>query len=50
MLKLGASLTDRGDYDAAEIAYRQVMRGRGVPLNDIKTALLGLAVYWTRRH
>ncbi|OYU98122.1 MAG: hypothetical protein CFE26_28115, partial [Verrucomicrobiales bacterium VVV1] len=43
MLKLGASLTDRGDYDAAEIAYRQVMRGRGVPLNDIKTALLGLA-------
>ena len=43
MLKLGASLTERGDYDAAEIAYRQVMRGRGVPLNDIKTALLGLA-------
>ena len=43
MLKLGASLTDRGDYEAAEIAYRQVMRGRGVPLNDTKTALLGLA-------
>ena len=43
MLKLGHSLTDRGDYDAAEIAFRQVMRSRGVPLNDVKTALLGLA-------
>ncbi len=43
MLKLGASLTDRGDYDAATIAYHQVLRGRGVPDNDLKSALLGLA-------
>jgi TolA-binding protein len=43
MLKLGNSLTDRKDYDAATIAYHQVLRGRGVPDNDLKTALLGLA-------
>jgi mannose-6-phosphate isomerase-like protein (cupin superfamily) len=30
MLKLGASLTDREDYEAASIAYHQVLRGRGV--------------------
>ena len=43
MLKLGASLTDREDYEAATIAYHQVLRGRGVPDEDLKTALLGLA-------
>ena len=43
MLKLGGLLTDRGDYDAAEIAFRQVLHGRGVPLHDTKSALLGLA-------
>lgn len=43
MLKLGATMTERADYDAAEIAYRQVLRSRGVILNDTKTALLGLA-------
>ena len=43
MLKLGNSLTDRKDYDSATIAYHQVLRGRGVADNDLKTALLGLA-------
>ncbi len=43
MLKLGAAMTERGDYDAAEIAYRQILRSRGVALNDTKSALLGLA-------
>ncbi len=43
MLKLGASLTDREDYEAAAIAYHQVLRGRGVPADDLKSALLGLA-------
>jgi TolA-binding protein len=43
MLKLGASLTDREDYEAATIAYHQVLRGRGVRDEDLKTALLGLA-------
>jgi len=43
LLKLGTALTDRGDFDAAAIAYHQVIRGRGVAENDVKTGLLGLA-------
>ena len=43
LLNLGASLTERGDYDAAEIAYRQVLNARRVGTNELKTALLGLA-------
>lgn len=43
MLKIGAAMTERADYDAADIAYRQVLRGRGVAVADTKTALLGLA-------
>jgi len=43
LLNLGASLTERKEYDAAEIAYRQVMNAPGVDLTDLKTALLGLA-------
>jgi tetratricopeptide (TPR) repeat protein len=43
LLNLGLSLTDRGDYDAAEIAYRQVLNASGVAQADTKTALLGLA-------
>lgn len=42
LVKLGASLTDRGDFDAAEIAYRQVLDGKA-PLETTKAALLGLA-------
>jgi len=43
LLKLGAALTDRGDYDAAAIAFHQAIRGRGVAESDVKTGLLGLA-------
>jgi len=43
LLKLGAAMTERGDYASAEIAFRQVMNAPGVPLPELKTALLGLA-------
>jgi tetratricopeptide (TPR) repeat protein len=43
LLNLGASLTDRGDFEAAEIALRQVLNASEVALPEIKTALLGLA-------
>lgn len=43
LLKLGENLTHRGDYTAAEIAYRQVMNADHVEEHDVKTALLGLA-------
>jgi len=43
LLKLGASLTDRGDYSAAEIAYRQILHSASFSKADQKDALLGLA-------
>jgi tetratricopeptide (TPR) repeat protein len=43
LLKLGPSLTDRGDYEAAEIAFRQVMNAPGATPEDLKSAMLGLA-------
>lgn len=43
LLKLGPRLTDRGDYESAEIAYRQVMTRPGTKPADVKTAVLGLA-------
>jgi tetratricopeptide (TPR) repeat protein len=43
LLNLGASLTERADYQAAEIAYRQVLNSEQAAENEIKTALLGLA-------
>lgn len=42
LVKLGGNLTERGDFDAAEIAYRQVLDGKA-PLEITKAALLGLA-------
>lgn len=42
LINLGRNLTDRGDYDAAEIAYRQVLNGHA-PAEATKSALLGLA-------
>ncbi len=42
LLKLGASLTDRGDFPAAEIAYWQILRNRHYPQADQRDALLGL--------
>jgi TolA-binding protein len=42
-LNLGVSLTNRGQYDDAEIAYRQVLNAPEAGPTEIKTALLGLA-------
>ena len=42
LINLGMSLTDRGDFDAAEIAYRQVLKGNA-PDEPTKSALLGMA-------
>src|SRR5688572_2077485 len=43
LLNLGEKLSSRGDYQAAEIAYHQVLNTRGAPEADVKTALLNLA-------
>lgn len=43
LLNLGVSLTERGDYQAAEIAYRQVLNAPKAGATELKTALLGLA-------
>ena len=40
---LGVSLTGRGDYDAAEIAFRQIMASRRATGEQLAHALLGLA-------
>ena len=42
LINLGLSLTDRSDFAAAEIAYRQILNGNA-PLDQTKSALLGLA-------
>jgi TolA-binding protein len=42
LVKLGGTLTDRGDFAAAEIAFRQVLEGEA-PEETTKSALLGLA-------
>jgi len=42
LVALGGSLTTRGDFEAAEIAYRQVLEGNA-PDGETKSALLGLA-------
>lgn len=42
LVKLGGTLTDRGDFAAAEIAFRQVLEGEA-PEETLKSALLGLA-------
>lgn len=42
LINLGGNLTERGDFPAAEIAYRQVLNG-DAPLELTKSALLGLA-------
>ena len=43
LLKLGGNLTERGDWAAAEIAFRQVMTARKATDEDLANALLGLA-------
>jgi tetratricopeptide (TPR) repeat protein len=43
LLNLGSSLTERGDFDGAEIAFRQVLSEANAAPADTKSALLGLA-------
>ncbi|MEO5960294.1 MAG: tetratricopeptide repeat protein [Opitutaceae bacterium] len=43
LLNLGVSLTDRGDFEAGEIAFRQVLNSSKAGATEQKTALLGLA-------
>lgn len=43
LLRLGATLTNRGDYPTAEIAFWQILHRPGLTLPDEKSALLGLA-------
>jgi TolA-binding protein len=48
-LDFGSRLTERGDYDGAEIAFRQILNSRDASPIAIKMALLGLA-HMHRRH
>lgn len=43
LLHLGQTMTDRGDFEAAEIAYRQIMADGKSSDSDTVSALLGLA-------
>src|ERR1700722_19227624 len=43
LLRLGGNLTDRGDYNTAEIAYWQILHRPDLAVSDEKSALLGLA-------
>jgi len=43
LLALGSKLTERGDYDSADIAFRQVLDAPHAKTESIKVALLGLA-------
>ncbi len=48
LLVLGTSLTDRGDYQAAEIAFRRVLSTREYGTPAQKDALLGIARMYRR--
>jgi TolA-binding protein len=49
LLTLAASLTERSEYEAAEIALRQVMASRLANGDDLARALLGLARVYRRQ-
>lgn len=49
LLRLAGSLTDRGEYAAAEVAYRQVLTRPGSAGPDQRDALLGLARLFRRQ-
>lgn len=50
LLNLGASLTERGDFIAAEIAFRQILNNQRVYApTDVGDALLGLARMYRRQ-
>lgn len=45
---LGVSLTERGDWDAGEIAFRQILASPRANKKDLASALLGLARVYRR--
>lgn len=49
LLSLGDTLAGRGDYQASEIAYRQIMEGPQFQRADKATACLGLARMYRRQ-
>jgi len=46
---LGVSLTERGDWDAGEIAFRQILASPRANKKDLASALLGLARVYRRQ-
>ncbi len=46
---LGVSLTERGDWDAGEIAFRQILASPRANRKDLGSALLGLARVYRRQ-
>ena len=49
LLNLGASLTERGDFGAAEIAYWQILNNRGYAKQEQCDALFGLACMYRKQ-
>jgi tetratricopeptide (TPR) repeat protein len=49
LLKLGDTLTDRGDFSAAEIAYRQILNSAASTTAEHQEALIGLARTFRRQ-
>lgn len=49
LVNLGTSLTERGDFAAAEIAFRRIMNDRRYPEPEQRDALLGLARMYRRQ-
>lgn len=49
LLNLGTKLTDRGDYSAAEIAYRQILHSGAFSKIEQQEALIGMARCYRRQ-
>lgn len=49
LLRIGETKTARGDFDSAEIAYRQVLAAKATPAQD-RDALLGMARMYRRKN
>jgi TolA-binding protein len=49
LINLGTSLTERGDFAAAEIAFRRIMNDRGFAQQEQRDALLGIARMYRRQ-
>lgn len=49
LLKLGTNLTERGDYTAAEIAYRQILHSSAFSKAEQQEALLGMGRCYRRQ-